>query len=201
MSEATRLRALAESGLLHPNPEAVAAPLFTTGAGFFLAADKVQVKYEMLRAHLVDRSAGDRGGGGARLLAGGVLSGVGLVRPAGDGGVARRAAGSPRAGQAVAGDRGVHPFALRPARARRSPSRWRTGSGCGCTGGPSNGSAAGDRPVVLAAGRGGAGRLRDAARPPARARPTARWAGRCPVRPPRGGRVDRLAGRRAGVRR
>jgi hypothetical protein len=49
MSEASRLRALAESGLLHPNPEAVRAPLFTAGAGFFLAADKVQVKYEMLR--------------------------------------------------------------------------------------------------------------------------------------------------------
>ena len=54
MSEATRLRALAESGLLHPSPESVVAPLFSTGAGFFLAADKVQVKYEMLRAHLVD---------------------------------------------------------------------------------------------------------------------------------------------------
>ena len=55
MSEATRLRTLDQSGLLHPNPEAVAAPLFTTGAGFFLAEDKVQVKYEMLRTHLVDR--------------------------------------------------------------------------------------------------------------------------------------------------
>ena len=54
MSQTSRLRALGESGLLHPNPEAVHAPLFTTGAGFFLAADKVQVKYEMLRAHLVD---------------------------------------------------------------------------------------------------------------------------------------------------
>ena len=48
------LRALADSGLLHPSPESVVAPLFTTGAGFFLAADKVQVKYEMLRAHLLD---------------------------------------------------------------------------------------------------------------------------------------------------
>ena len=55
MSEVTRLRALAEAGLLHPSPEAVGAPLFSTGAGFFLAADKVQVKYEMLRAHVVDR--------------------------------------------------------------------------------------------------------------------------------------------------
>jgi hypothetical protein len=54
MSDATRLRALAESGLLHPNPEAVGAPLFAAG-GFFLAADKVQVKYEMLRAHLIDQ--------------------------------------------------------------------------------------------------------------------------------------------------
>ena len=54
MSEASRLRALGESGLLHPNPEAVRAPLFDMGDGFFLAADKVQVKYEMLRAHLVE---------------------------------------------------------------------------------------------------------------------------------------------------
>ena len=54
MSETSRLRALGESGLLHPSPEAVQAPRFATGAGFFLAADKVQVKYEMLRAHLVD---------------------------------------------------------------------------------------------------------------------------------------------------
>ena len=54
MSEAARLRALADSGLLHPNLEAVRARLFTT-SGFFLAADKVQVKYEMLRAHLVDQ--------------------------------------------------------------------------------------------------------------------------------------------------
>ena len=54
MSETTRLRALAEVGLVHPNPEAVVASLFTGGSGFFLASDKVQVKYEMLRAHLLD---------------------------------------------------------------------------------------------------------------------------------------------------
>jgi hypothetical protein len=34
-------------------PLAVTAALFTEG-GFFLAADKVQVKYAMLRAHLLD---------------------------------------------------------------------------------------------------------------------------------------------------
>jgi hypothetical protein len=55
MSEASRLRALAEAGLLHPAAEAVAAPRFSNGTGFFLAADKVQVKYEMLRAHRVDQ--------------------------------------------------------------------------------------------------------------------------------------------------
>jgi transposase len=54
VSEATRLRSLAESGLMHPNPAAVRAPLFTGGSEFFLAADKVQVKYEMLRSHLVE---------------------------------------------------------------------------------------------------------------------------------------------------
>lgn len=55
MSDTTRLRALTEAGLLHPNPDAVLAPLFTAGgSGFFLASDKVQVKYEMLRARLID---------------------------------------------------------------------------------------------------------------------------------------------------
>ena len=54
MSQMTRLRVLSEAGLLHSNPDGVVAPLFTSGSGFFLASDKVQVKYEMLRAHLVD---------------------------------------------------------------------------------------------------------------------------------------------------
>jgi transposase len=53
MTEASRRRALDEAGLVHPRIDAVSAPLFGSG-GFFLAADKVQVKYEMLRAHLVD---------------------------------------------------------------------------------------------------------------------------------------------------
>ena len=47
---------MTEAGLLHPNPDAVLAPLFTSGSGFFLAADKVQVKYEMLRAVVVDEA-------------------------------------------------------------------------------------------------------------------------------------------------
>jgi transposase len=53
MTEVSRRRALDEAGLVHPRVDAVNAPLFG-GGGFFLAADKVQVKYEMLRAHLVD---------------------------------------------------------------------------------------------------------------------------------------------------
>ena len=53
MSQAGRLRTLEAEGLLHPRAEAVTAALFAQD-GFFLAADKVQVKYEMLRAHLLD---------------------------------------------------------------------------------------------------------------------------------------------------
>ena len=53
MTEASRIRTLADAGLVHPHAEAVTAPLFA-GGGFFLASDKVQVKYEMLRAHLVN---------------------------------------------------------------------------------------------------------------------------------------------------
>ena len=54
MSDTTRISGLTEAGLLHPNPDGVFAPLFTGGSGFFLASDKVQVKYEMLRARLVE---------------------------------------------------------------------------------------------------------------------------------------------------
>jgi transposase len=57
MSDASRLAALTKAGLLHANPDAVRAALFTNGGDFFLPADKVQVKYEMLRAHLVDGAA------------------------------------------------------------------------------------------------------------------------------------------------
>jgi transposase len=53
MSETSRRHALDEAGLIHPRADAVSAPLFA-GGEFFLAVDKVQVKYEMLRAHLVD---------------------------------------------------------------------------------------------------------------------------------------------------
>jgi len=54
MSTTTRRRLLEQLGLLHPRPQAVTAPLFNGREPFFLAADKVQVKYEMLRAHVVD---------------------------------------------------------------------------------------------------------------------------------------------------
>jgi transposase len=53
VSQATRRTALESSGLVHPHPEAVTAALFNTGNPFFFSRDKVQVKYEMLRAHVV----------------------------------------------------------------------------------------------------------------------------------------------------
>ena len=54
MSEADRVRTLVEADLVHPSPESVTSALFTAPGDFFLASDKVQVKYEMLRAHAVD---------------------------------------------------------------------------------------------------------------------------------------------------
>ncbi len=54
MDPATRLRTLEEAGLVHSRAEEVAAPLFTGPLSFFLPDDKVQVKYEMLRAHILD---------------------------------------------------------------------------------------------------------------------------------------------------
>lgn len=49
-----RRRALQELHLLHPHPALVRAPLFVSGPPFFSAFDKLQVKYEMLRAHFAE---------------------------------------------------------------------------------------------------------------------------------------------------
>jgi hypothetical protein len=48
------MRALEQAGLVHPQPGEVTASVFDHESGFFLPADKVQVKYEMLRAHFLD---------------------------------------------------------------------------------------------------------------------------------------------------
>ncbi len=55
LTQEQRRRSLVAAGLLHPHPDAVRAQLFQGGHPFFLAEDKIQVKYELLRAHLVDR--------------------------------------------------------------------------------------------------------------------------------------------------
>jgi transposase len=54
MSQASRKSALQARGLVYANAGAVSAEVFNIGNPFFLALDKVQVKYEMLRAHVVD---------------------------------------------------------------------------------------------------------------------------------------------------
>lgn len=54
MGQEARRRVLEVNGMLHANPEAVTAPLFAGAEEFFFAADKLQVKYEMLRAQVVD---------------------------------------------------------------------------------------------------------------------------------------------------
>lgn len=53
MSTESRRAALEAAGLVHPRPSAVTAGLFGSDP-FFLPLDKVQVKYEMLRAALVE---------------------------------------------------------------------------------------------------------------------------------------------------
>jgi transposase len=54
MAESARYRSLEQAGLLHPAAEAVLAEPFRSYPQFFASFDKVQVKYEMLRAHLLD---------------------------------------------------------------------------------------------------------------------------------------------------
>jgi len=50
----SKLRQLKQAGLLHPRPGQVRDPLFTEHPDFFDAHDLLQVRYESLRAHLVD---------------------------------------------------------------------------------------------------------------------------------------------------
>jgi transposase len=54
MAGSARYRALERAGLLHAAPQAVSAPPFRSRPEFFACFDKVQVKYEMLRAHALD---------------------------------------------------------------------------------------------------------------------------------------------------
>lgn len=51
-----KTEALREQGALHPNPESVEDETFRRDE-FFDARDRVQVRYEMLRRHRVDREA------------------------------------------------------------------------------------------------------------------------------------------------
>jgi len=55
--KAEKRQHLREAGLLHPQPERVRDPLFEQAPQFFDAEDHLQVRYELLRAHLVDRDA------------------------------------------------------------------------------------------------------------------------------------------------
>ena len=55
--KAPKRRHLQEAGLLHPQPERVRDPLFRQATEFFDAEDHLQVRYEMLRAHLVAHDA------------------------------------------------------------------------------------------------------------------------------------------------
>ena len=54
MAGSGRYRSLEQAGLLHPAPDAVVGDPFRSHPQFFAPFDKVQVKYEMLRAHVVD---------------------------------------------------------------------------------------------------------------------------------------------------
>ena len=200
MSEASRLAALEQAGLMHPRAEAVTAALFSSG-GFFLAADKVQVKYEMLRAHLAEHvpvTAAAAAHGYSRAAFYLVAA---AFEQAGMAGLLDERRGRRGPVKLAPGDHRVHPLGTA-----------RIGGGAGrAGGGPVRGGAApahhraGPRPVSTRAfwppGGGGAGRLRDAAGAPAPGRRPARRAGGCPVHPPRAGRADRLARRRAGIPR
>jgi hypothetical protein len=134
-----RRRALETAGLVHPNAAGVTAALFDGTRPFFLAADKVQVKYEMLRAHAVDgqrvaAAAADHGYSRAAfyLIAAafderGMLGLLDEGRPS-----------SPRNWPASS------PLPTRACRVPSWPRSSASASGCGCTGARSSGRGTGE---------------------------------------------------------
>ena len=207
MSEADRVRALTDAGLLHPAPEAVASALFAASGDFFLPVDKVQVKYEMLRAHAVDgvsATAAAAAHGYSRAafyLVAGAFERAGMTglldeRPGRRGPVKitpeilaflaqapAGASGADLAGQ-IAARFGVELHRRTVERIRRQP--W-PAAGSGARSGRSGRPR---RPTTKRSGR----------RPWLRSS-SGDVAVRRPVRPPRTRRADRLAGGRTGVHR
>jgi len=47
-------QSLRQAGLLHPEPERIQEPLFLAFPAFFDPHDQLQVRYEMVRSHLVE---------------------------------------------------------------------------------------------------------------------------------------------------
>ena len=144
------------------------------------------------------RRVGDRGGRVAWLLARRLLPGAGVVLRAGDGRAVGRAARPARAVAADRRDRGV-PASGAARDLGRCSSRARSSTVRGEPASPHGGARAAGEPELLAGGRGGAGRLRAAARPGAGRGARARR-GRAAVRALRAVGADRLAAGRAGVR-
>ena len=102
MAESARYRALEEAGLLHPAPDAVRAEAFVAHPEFFACFDKVQVKYEMLRAHVLDGETATAAAAAHGYSRASFYSGHGGVRAGGDGRVARRAPGAAGSAEALA---------------------------------------------------------------------------------------------------
>jgi len=154
MSEEERRTALEESGLVHQRLQLVSAPLFSSAGSFFMAADKVQVKYEMLRAHQVEgmsatASAATHGYSRAAFY----LAAPGCSTS--DPGGGARSRSPPRSWRS---------WQRRPppSRVPTWPRRWAPASGLSCTGAPWNGPGGNGehlrgRATVLASGRSRAG--------------------------------------------
>ena len=137
MGESARYRALEQAGLLHPGAEGVLAEPFRAHPEFFASFDKVQVKYEMLRAHVVDgrtATAAAQAHGYSRAafyLVSAAFERSGMVglldeRPG------RR--GPVKLSPEVLGFLEARRPSVRVPRARSWPGRWRLRWGSGCTG-------------------------------------------------------------------
>ena len=197
MSNNSRRRVLETTGLGHPRPEAVTSPLFQAGEPFFFALDKVQVKYEMLRAHFGEGDTVTDAAGVTWVLESRVLLGGRRVRRSRDDRAARRAPWPQRTGQA--NRRCATTFWTVSVRARR-PRRPGGGRPAG------RAPASADHPTgpaamspVLAGLGTVATRLRTAAVRRGHTGAATRRSCRRPVRSAGLGRPDRLARCRAGV--
>ena len=137
MSDNSRRRVLETTGLAIPVRRLLLPRCSKQAEPFFFALDKVQVKYEMLRAHFCEGGTVTDAARVTWVLESRVLLGGRRVRPSRDDRAARRSVVARKGPIKLTGDVQAFLYGLGACSAAEAARQWPTGWACACTRGPS----------------------------------------------------------------